>query len=378
MIRRLITLLVVAGLVGCQQKKEPESTSLSAETQVVESAENETFQPFPVQSTVKNLRMRDQPGLESEEIAELNKNDEIIFLGDISELTTKIKLRGVDFDEPWLKVKARGKEGWVYAGGVKFEMGGVSKATKKKLINTRLKKFFGVALGEKIAIYQTDFEAIQTQEDFQKVHQQAFQLRDSLNEVLNRQLSRYDLEKTLGYEQLPDLFWIDDGIPSMTLEVVAEGTEYYLFIDYNDFVPVASISEGTVDDAFMELTIEIYPDSVEYFFPAWLLQTWDYGGFSLLGSGKHQSIMDKMEAIWEKGDLFKEELKGYKSELMESITEWRKYGYGKEKILVELDAIVANDYSFLLQGDVITLKNRRGMFEKPMEFELELGMRDSM
>ena len=119
-------------------------------------------------------------------------------------------------------------------------------------------------------------------------------------------------------------------------------------------------------------------DSVEYFFPSWYLQTWDYGGFSLLGSGKHKAFLDKIAAALKKSNLFKKEIKAIKKELVRDITEGKQYGYSQEKVIAELNQITTTDYSFLLQGDVIALKNRRNMFQKPDEFEIEFNMRDGM
>ena len=338
----------------------------------------EQFTPFPMQSTVDNLRMRDSAGLEGKEVARISKGEGILFLGEISDFTTKIKLRGIDFDEPWLKVKAKDKEGWVYAGGIKFDMEGEGKAVKRKIITARLKKFFGTGVGNRIESYQGDFEAIENEKDFKKVLDEAVYIQDTLNRIIDKKLSLYELDEKLGYENLPDLFWIDDAIPAMQLETVAEGTEYYLFIDYGDFVDKAANSDGDLDDDFMDLTLTIYEDSVEYFFPSWYLQTWDYGGFSLLGSGKHRAILDKMEALSEKGDLFKKDVKNYKTELLRDITEGKEYGYSQDKILEEMGIIIAKDYAFLLRGDVIAIKNRRNMFQNPEEYEIQFNMRDGM
>ena len=45
----------------------------------------------------------------------------MVFTGEKTDFTQKINLRGVAYDEPWMKViTAEDKVGWVYAGGVKM------------------------------------------------------------------------------------------------------------------------------------------------------------------------------------------------------------------------------------------------------------------
>ncbi|MBK7338543.1 MAG: hypothetical protein IPJ00_21435 [Saprospirales bacterium] len=66
--------------------------------------------------------------------------------------------------------------------------------------------------------------------------------------------------------------------------MVAEGTVYTLFADYGAWRRRAEETEGKEDDAFFDLCIRFFPeDSIAYFFPAYFIQTWDYGGTACWG-----------------------------------------------------------------------------------------------
>jgi hypothetical protein len=71
---------------------------------------------------VDKLRLRKTPDRKSEILQELDEGETLLFLNEKSHFKEKVKLRGVIYDEPWLKVKTKNnKIGWIYGGAIKFE-----------------------------------------------------------------------------------------------------------------------------------------------------------------------------------------------------------------------------------------------------------------
>ena len=69
---------------------------------------------------VQGLRIRSTPGFSGKIIGKLNEGDRIFYLFQRSELTSKVKLRGKFYYEPWIKIKSpHGKTGWVFGGAIK-------------------------------------------------------------------------------------------------------------------------------------------------------------------------------------------------------------------------------------------------------------------
>lgn len=66
---------------------------------------------------VENARVRKTPDLNGEVITEIKGGEKIILTGEQSDTKIKVKLRGVDFEDVWVKVKlSEGNEGWIFKG----------------------------------------------------------------------------------------------------------------------------------------------------------------------------------------------------------------------------------------------------------------------
>lgn len=63
----------------------------------------------------ENSRVRETPDLNGKVITELKAAEKVILTGETSSAKSKVKLRGVDFEDVWVKVKLNdSKEGWVF------------------------------------------------------------------------------------------------------------------------------------------------------------------------------------------------------------------------------------------------------------------------
>ncbi len=341
-----------------QEVYEKEETK--EQNPVLEKTETPAISTAPTKLIINldNLRLRATAGEKGKEISRLAKGSIVTEAGEVSDFTTAIRLRGIQFDEPWVKVKTeQGVEGWVYGGGVSFSMDNPTELANK-LMERRLQTLFK-GLAPAILQYQREYSQVKDSKKFAAVYRKGVKLRDTLVTILEQKIPVGD------YKQLPDLFWLKEAIPGYIPQLAAEGTLYYLFQDYNKMDLQAKKTNGLDDDNYLDLCLMVHAyDSVEHFFPAWFLQTWDYGGNSLLGQGIHLRILKKMESLVNAGNAFEPEILDLKNNLLNDIT-WQENAYWEplDNIKKELKDILAADLSILSKEDIIALETRQKMFD---------------
>jgi hypothetical protein len=374
--KSVVLLCLILFLGGCKKGENEEQTTIGQQLAMEQATQEQTEivgEPVELEVILDNVRIRDVAGLKGKEVARLPKKSKVIFNGVFSDFTDKIKLRGIQYDDPWLKIRTtKGEEGWIYGASVKFDANNIGADLYNKLITKRLANFFGKKTVFEIEQYQKSYSAAKTDRDFALVYRNNKQLLDAMNEKFSDFFEVEDFDT-----EYPDLFWIDDPIPAMSLGLVAEGTMYQVFTNIDDLIKKAAKTKGQIDDDFTKLLKDYYDGDVEYYFAVFYLQTWDYGGYSLLGQGKHLVLLNRLDKLAAKSDWFVPEIKTLKTKLLEDITDGSEYGEDAEMILKELDEIIKTKYTILTDTELTTLKNRRPMFEKPENYEIQVFMKDS-
>lgn len=335
---------------------------------------NINIDKLPLVANVSNLRIRSQPGLEGSIVSQVLLNDTLYYLENISNFTTKITLRGKEYNEPWLKVRLKnGDEGWVYAGSVDFEKNEQGILLAEQLLNKRLYSFFGKNLGQDIERLEKEFQTAELSSEMAAVYTKYATVKDSINSYFENYFEKYDYDKPM-----PNLYWIGDAIDGLVASRVAEGTSYYLFYNYKNWDSKAASTIGTEDDQFFDLCYSIYAtDSIEYFFKNWTLQVSDYESSSLLGEGKHLAILNKMETLSEETKkLFNKPIDNFKTELLNDIYYGQSYWRSKEDILREFDTILAKDFTVLTTEEKLSLQDRRVAFLTPDQNDIAVNVRD--
>ncbi len=118
-------LFVLCLLAACQNSDGEQENSDEPNTEMDnDTHENQQAAPFKakdlVYAWVDKLNIRDAPNTKGKTVVSVNSDDVLEFTGEKSEQNETIVLRGVAYDEPWLKVvTADQKEGWVFGGAVK-------------------------------------------------------------------------------------------------------------------------------------------------------------------------------------------------------------------------------------------------------------------
>lgn len=299
-------------------------------------------------------RLRDAPSPEGNILSQLEKGARLQDLGQVSGQTTRIQYGTEKFDEPWLQVRqADGQTGWIYAREV-APSGPTSVLTQFRQ-NKQLQSIFGAAAYQGLQEFQSLWNEANTEDQLAKAYHEGSVLRDTLSSFLEK--------KSYSYTDspLPDLFWIGNYIPGYVPQLVAEGTVYYLFHDYDQWLQEARKSRGQQDDRFFTLMVKCFPqDSIEYFFPAWEMQTWDYGGHSLLGRGIAYEILSTIEQIQPQTPLFSKDLQALKDQILNSITQPDIHFWEPDTLVTrELDAIIQANWRIFTVTDRIALKTRR-------------------
>jgi len=84
---------------------------------------------------------------------------------------------------------------------------------------------------------------------------------------------------------------LDLEIPGLDVHCVAEGTMAHATLPLDPWRALAATTPGRADDDLVALNATAYRAMSAESFPVWMVQTWDYGGCSALGTGKVVDIL---------------------------------------------------------------------------------------
>lgn len=368
----LLTLSVCVLLFSCKDEVK--------ETQ--ETAGNEVQISVPVKpertklvANIDYLRLRSEPGTDSETVAMLQRGQVMHDLGEVSDFTTRVELRGIKYDEPWIKVEtAEGQKGWIYGGGIYFDSN-TSGELLDKILEKRFTSFYGKDIAEDVFAYRAEFAKAKTDKAMVRVIETGESL---LKEINDKSEKVFPNVNPVEDKDSPDLRWLQEAIPGYHFGVAAEGTIYYFYRDLKAFADKADNTRGKADDDFMALNIQLFPrDSIEYFYPVYFMQTWDYGGHSLLGEGKHFEVLTSANEFMAKHPgAFEAEINKIKDDLIQDLTASPQgYWYEKSRILSEIDKIIQAELGILTEKDKIAIAEQKKRMQDPDKNNIKTGIR---
>ncbi len=354
-----IFLLAGLLLVACQPETEQEATAppmaLTGDFEVV----------------VEGAGLHREAGPEAPQVTTLPAGTQLSDLGGVSAFTTTVVLGGEPLDLPWMQVRRvdNGQEGWIYAGMVASTAADPA-ATARLREEKTLLAIFGADRCAGIDTYRETFKAVKDAEATAATYRQGLALREQLVTRLEKYLENYRAE-------LPDLFWLERVVPGFMPQLAAEGTTYYLFADYRQWRQLASRTSDRADDDFFELCLHIFPeDSIEYFFPAWTIQTWDYGGHSLLGEGIHRNLLRQLDRTARRSSLFAPEVDRFKTDLLNDILRPHiTYWEPQDSIVGEVERILADSLPLLTAPEQVALQTRLEQFRQAEAYGIKTNQR---
>lgn len=218
----------------------------------------------------------------------------------------------------------------------------------------KLKKLFSPAQVTRIKNYKTSFENAKSAQDFEKVYGEAIKLKNDLYDTMNKKYEEIQ-RKTNTFVPKEDFEWINSFIPAMEITSVAEGTQLDLVANYNAFKTLAKKTPQKEDDLFINIMLDAY-DGYGDFYTKWFTQTWDYGGYTNLGVGKHTQVLLAIDKFLSQNTLFKKELGELRDKALKDILNENNFGEPKEKVIKEINGIIKNIK--LSESEKNKLKNR--------------------
>lgn len=135
---------------------------------------------------------------------------------------------------------------------------------------------------------------------------------------------------------------INKYLHGLQLACQAECTEPCFDLMLNGLSKKVKETEGEDDDQFFDLIVKTYGGDYEpgTMSANWFEPTWDLGGMSLLGSGKHQEFFVATDKLLEAKNIFKEGILYYRQIAMDDASNWGSFAHSKEKVLAELKSIL--------------------------------------
>ena len=371
---QFVFLLILLGLSACFSDNgghavpEPPIDSVTIAPKPLEILQIKG-QPISLVVITEQAIIRAEPSLEAAEIGRRVKGDSILFTNKISGFNTAIKLEGVPFNEPWLRVILEGNQmGWVYGACINFKAS-EHPALKKKVLDQRAVALFGRSLARQIALYQKETQSAATLPAFRTLYTRAQTLKDSLEERMNILLRMSD-----GAELL-DFFWLNELMSGLLVHYIPEHKKYYLFKDFKYWQSISLKTEAAEDDAFVELLLTAYAsDSIEYYFYDWQLLVDSQTTCSLLGANIHSKVLDQIGETLDSNGYFKNEILELKQAIVDDISISDHYWLPLESIQSELAAIIKRNYKFLASNDWVEIKTRRQMLDNYQKNNIKIDL----
>lgn len=324
-------------------------------------------QPISLVVTTQQAIIRVAPSIEATEIARRSKGDSLLFTNRVSQFNTAMKLEGVAYNEPWLRVILEDNSmGWIYGACINFDAR-QQVQLKEKVLDQRAVALFGAPLAQQIAAYQKEVTSTSTLPAFRTLYSRAALLKDSLEQQMAIHVN--------SAQNLPDFFWLNELMDGLLVHYIEEENKYYLFKDLRIWQSISKQTIAEQDDNFVEVLLATYPsDSIGFHLYGWELPLDSNTICSLLGSNIHSNILDKIEIALDSNGYFNTEINDLKQALIDDIAVAEQYWLPLEPIQEELNQIIKKQYPFLSAGDRIALKTRRQLLQKHIENNIAINL----
>jgi hypothetical protein len=239
----------------------------------------------------------------------------------------------------------------------------------------KLKEFFTEEQILQLKAVEKEFNAIKTAENLATFYQK------TLPEVVllvNKKINQYDPEtSTAETSSFEKWAWFTDFMPYIHVNLFCSecGTEAYIVV--NPLRDKAEITDTKADDLFFDALLTAYQGEQKELVCDKKPNNWvylvncDLCGADILGNNKHLNTLKALMKAQKESTLFEEDLNELRKQAMPyQVT---NYYYPKEKVLKELEAIIALEG--LTGKEKESLKNIRYLINtsKDVQFDCQTG-----
>ncbi len=239
-----------------------------------------------------------------------------------------------------------------------------------------LLRYFSATQIEEAKDYRRDFAAAATAEEVADLYRQALGLEKSLLAPIR------EANQTANWPLLDSFREAELNLPALSPSCTAECTEPAFVIELEVFGGLAARTENTADETFFQFLRDVYSYPLTYYgeltgWPVFFEQTWDYGGYSLIGAGSHLEIMKRIDPFTADYGPFAPEINDLRKRLLKDLLEHsRCSGLPAADILEEIDAILQQ---VSLQGtERDNISERRRQFQDPAKHGIEVDCRQAI
>ncbi len=366
----VVTIAVFIGLFSCQNEAVvPAPSTVKIDTsgsyQLLRPQHSSTLHLVIAQ---QSTYLRKTPRFNGLVLEELQKGDSVCFEYRLSYGNSSIKITDTLFNEPWLLVSTPTQQnGWVFGGNI-VEKASEHPQIKANMIDQRTVRYFGASMAQQISLLAKEMQQVATLPGFRQIYSRSANIKDSLELKLTAYLQLNRGQST------PDFYWLNDLLNGLTVYYIEQKNHYYLYRDFKYWHQLSLKTLHENDNLFTELMCTVYAaDSIEYWYPSWQLEINDTTVCSLMGTGIHTAVLDKLACTIDHADYFKAEIAAVKSSLIFEMSTSKRYWLAQSSVLKELNAILLKNYSFLNEYDKKALKNQVQLLEKPDIYGLELN-----
>lgn len=370
--RYLFLILFIYSFAACKSDSPKPPTPVDSKDSTIQKKPSPKIipidgQPISLVVITRQAIIRVAPSIESAEIARRSKGDSLLFTNRISQFNTAIKLEGIAYSEPWLRVILEDNTmGWIYGACINFDAT-QQVQLKEKVLDQRAVALFGASLAQQIAAYQKEVLSTSTLPAFRTLYSRAKILKDGLEQQMSVHVK--------AAQNLPDFFWLNELMDGLLVHYIEAENKYYLFKDLRVWQTISRQTMAIEDDNFVDVLLATYPsDSIAFYYYGWELPVDSNTMCSLFGSNIHAHVLDKIEIALDSNGYFNTEIHDLKQALIDDIAVAEQYWLPLEPIQEELNQIIKKQYPFLSSGDRIALKTRRQLLQKHVENNIAINL----
>lgn len=289
--------------------------------------------------TGDGVRLRKSSSLSAQVVASLFKGNRVTILG-------RVNGQAYKRNRLWYKIKADAHQidvAYVHSAFVKTgrQANAYLRRFRPSVFRWYLKKTFTSSQRKLINRYYYAQKKLKGVKDFVKLFALARKVEKNISQGVDKAYQAL-LKKTNGKAtgQLK-MAWLYTLTPGLIISYVAEGTVAQLQLYFPFFKKLAQSTYTDIDDEFIRIYMLAYGKVADHW-PKWFVQTWDYGGHSLLGQGKHLQVLKKIDALNSKTAYFRGELKKIRARAIQDILTYSVYYESVPNMVREIKQILRN------------------------------------